>query len=58
MTARDLSVVEEFLTSQNSSMFFFNKYFLELDPTPMDCAEEQLVRTIMEEYRQDCSHTK
>ena len=58
VTARDLSVVEEFLTSQNNSMFFFNKYFLELDPTPMDCAEEQLVRTNMKEYRQDCGHTK
>ena len=35
-------------------VFFFNKYYLEWDPTPMDCMEERLVETNIEEYRRDC----
>ena len=35
-------------------IFFFNKYFLEWDPIPMDCMEERLVEANMDEYRRDC----
>ena len=34
--------------------FFFNKYFLEWDPTVMDCMEEKMVEVNMEEYWKDC----
>ena len=55
LTAPDLHVVEGRRLRQNMPVLFFNKYFLELDPTPMDCMEEQLVRTNMVEYWQDCT---
>ena len=34
--------------------FFFNKYFLEWDPTVMDCMEETLVEANILEYWKDC----
>ena len=53
-TSPDYTVVERLRSNRGPPIFFFNKYFLELDPIPMDCAEEQLVKTNMEEYWQDC----
>ena len=55
LTAADMHLVERYRTRQHIPDLFFNKYFLELDPTPMDCMEEQLVRTNMEEYLRDCT---
>ena len=54
LTAPDMHLVERYRTHEQRPVLFFNKYFLELDPTPMDCMEEQLVRTNMEEYLRDC----
>ena len=54
LTAAEMGIVEERRLRRDQPVFFFNKYFLELDPTPMDCAEEQLVRTNIEEYLSDC----
>ena len=54
LTAADLEKVERLGVHSKRPVFFFNKYFLEWDPTPMDCMEERLVRTNMDEYRRDC----
>ena len=55
LTALDLAIVDRYLKHQHPLSLFFNKYFLELDPTPMDCMEEYLVTTNIEEYHRDSS---
>ena len=55
VTALDLHLVEKQSVRSRLPVLFFNKYFLEVDPTPMDCMEERLVRTNMEEYSRDCN---
>ena len=54
LSASDLEKIEKFGVRSRRPVFFFNKYFLEWDPTPMDCMEERLVQANMEEYRRDC----
>lgn len=54
LSGPDLGRIEKLGISAKHPVFFFNKYFLEWDPTPMDCMEERLVRANMEEYWQDC----
>lgn len=54
LSGADLQRIEKLGVSSKHPVFFFNKYFLEWDPTPMDCMEERLVRTNREEYWQDC----
>ena len=56
LTTRDLERVQKVDMSTQYTSFFFNKYFLEWDPTPMDCMEERLVTTNVEEYQRDCVH--
>ena len=56
LTTRDLERVQKIGMSTKYTPFFFNKYFLEWDPTPMDCMEERLVTTNVEEYQRDCVH--
>ena len=56
LTTRDLERVQKVGMSTQYTSFFFNKYFLEWDPTPMDCMEERLVTTNVEEYQRDCVH--
>ena len=46
--------MKQVLAATKQTSFFFNKYFLELDPTVMDCMEEMLVRTNIKEYWKDC----
>ena len=55
LTAPDLGKIEKLGVGLRQPVFFFNKYFMEWDPTPMDCMEEHLVRTNMEEYSRDCA---
>ena len=59
LTASDLGWIEKMGIHSTQPVFFFNKYFLEWDPIPMDCMEEQLVTTNIDEYWHDCipSHT-
>ena len=54
LTALDLGKIEQLGVRSRQPVFFFNKYFLEWDPTPMDCMEERLVQANMDEYRRDC----
>ena len=54
LSALDLDKIEQLGVRSRQPVFFFNKYFLEWDPTPMDCMEERLVEANMEEYRRDC----
>ena len=54
LSAPDMSNIDRLGLQSKHPVFFFNKYFLEWDPTPMECMEERLVRTNMEEYRRDC----
>ena len=53
LTALELRIIEGSVHSKRT-IFFFNKYYLDLDPTPMDCMEERLVKVNMDEYRKDC----
>ena len=54
LTGPDLQRINEMGVDSRKPVFFFNKYFLEWDPTPMDCMEERLVKTNMKEYWHDC----
>lgn len=54
LSGRDLQRIEKLGVRSKHPVFFFNKYFLEWDPTPMDCMEERLVRTNRDEYWKDC----
>ena len=54
LTTPDLGKIEKKAIHSRQPVFFFNKYFLEWDPTPMDCMEERIVRTNIEEYWHDC----
>ena len=54
LTTPDLERIDKLGIRTKQPNFFFNKYFLEWDPTPMDCMEEKLVSTNIEEYRRDC----
>ena len=54
LTARDMGRIEQLGVRSQRPVFFFNKYFLEWDPTPMDCMEERLVQANMDEYKRDC----
>ena len=54
LTAGDLARIAKLGVHSKRPVFFFNKYFLEWDPTPMDCMEERLVKANMDEYRRDC----
>ena len=53
LTTMELEKIER-VGVRSKRNFFFNKYFLEWDPVPMDCMEERLVETNMEEYKRDC----
>ena len=52
LTALEMQRIEKSVVTKH--VFFFNKYYLEWDPTPMDCMEERLVETNIEEYKRDC----
>ena len=54
LTGPDLGRIEQLGLRTKEPVFFFNKYFLEWDPTPMDCMEERLVIRNMYEYKYDC----
>ena len=54
LTTPELKRIDKLGIQTKKPIFFFNKYFLEWDPTPMDCMEERLVRINTEEYRQNC----
>ena len=54
LTTPDMGKIERNGLRNKRPFFFFNKYFLEWDPIPMDCMEERLVRTNIEEYKRDC----
>ena len=54
LTTPDLGRIEKNAIRPKQPIFFFNKYFLEWDPTPADCMEERLVQTNMAEYWHDC----
>ena len=54
LTAPDLGRIEKLGIHSTKPVFFFNKYFLEWDPTAMDCMEERLVSTNIDEYWHDC----
>ena len=54
LTAQDMGRIEQLGVRSQRPVFFFNKYFLEWDPTAMDCMEERLVQANMDEYRRDC----
>jgi hypothetical protein len=55
LTTMELGIIERNGVRPNRPpIFFFNKYFLEWDPVPMDCMEERLVETNMKEYKRDC----
>ena len=60
LTAAELAQIEKLGVRSQRPVFFFNKYFLEWDPTAMDCMEERLVQANMDEYRRDCmpNHSK
>ena len=53
LTAPDMKLVVDGVKARRPH-FFFNKYFLEWDPTAVDCMEEKLVGTNMQEYWKDC----
>ena len=53
LTAPDMKQVVDAVKARRPH-FFFNKYFLEWNPTVVDCMEEKLVGTNMEEYWKDC----
>ena len=53
LTAPDMEHVVDAVKARRPT-FFFNKYFLEWDPTVVDCMEEKLVGANMEEYWKDC----
>jgi hypothetical protein len=53
LTTMELGIIERNGVRSNRPSFF-NKYFLEWDPVPMDCMEERLVETNMKEYKIDC----
>ena len=57
LTALDLGEIEKFGINSKQTVFFFNKYYLEWDPTPMDCMEERLVMANIEEFKKDCVHS-
>ena len=57
LTASDLGWIEKMGICSTQPVFFFNKYFLEWDPTAMDCMEERLVPTNIDEYWHDCVAT-
>ena len=49
----ELEIIERSIQSKQP-ILYFNKYFLERDPIPMDCMEERLVEANMEEYMRHC----
>ena len=54
LSTADIAKIYKLGIQTKRSIFFFNKYFLDWDPTPMDCMEERLVSTNIAEYRRDC----
>ena len=57
LSALDLGWIDKMGIYSTQPVFFFNKYFLEWDPTAMDCMEERLVTTNVDEYWHDCVDT-
>ena len=57
LTAPDMKHVVDGRKTRRPT-FFFNKYFLEWDPTVMDCMEEKMVEVNILEYWNDCIEEK
>ena len=53
-TTPDVEKIERNGLRNKRPFFFFNKYFLEWNPIPMDRMEERLVCTNIEKYKRDC----
>ena len=54
LSAMEMQNIHKAAVNAEEVFFFFNKYYLELDPTPMDCMEEALLVANMNEYIKDC----
>jgi hypothetical protein len=54
LSAMEMQKIHNAAVSSEEVFFFFNKYYLELDPIPMDCMEEALLEANMNEYIKDC----
>jgi hypothetical protein len=54
LSAMEMQNIHNAAVNSEKVFFFFNKYYLELDPTPMDCMEEALLVANMNEYMKDC----
>jgi hypothetical protein len=56
VTSGDLPVVLDY--QRGAGYLFHNKYFMEMDHTVMDCAEEVLVERNIQEYIDECKSTE
>ena len=54
----DLPMVQDYQRGSGARNLFHNKYFMELDHTVMDCAEEVLVERNIQEYIDECKSTE
>ena len=55
ITSSDLHLLKYQVDPNNiEGPLFHNKYFMEVDHTVMDCAEEQLIIRNKQEYANDC----
>ena len=54
LNIRDLPLLHEYKRGK-STIFFYNKYFLEYDHVVMDCMEQRIVEQNKLEYKRDCN---
>ena len=53
LNVRDIPLLHKYKSGQ-STIFFYNKYFMEYDHVVMDCMEQKIVEQNKLEYRRDC----
>ena len=53
LNIRDLPLLHEYMRG-NSTLFFYNKHFMEYDHVVMDCMEQRIVEQNKLEYKRDC----
>ena len=53
LNVRDIPLLHEYMSGK-STIFFYNKYFMEYDHVVMDCMEQRIVEQNKLEYRRDC----
>ena len=53
LNVRDIPLLHKYKSGQ-STIFFYNKYFMEYDHVVMDCMEQRIVEQNKLEYKRDC----